>query len=135
MQTRCLRQLIAAFVLGGYTLLGTALVALIYDSTAERIEENQHLALLRQLNLIIPSQSRDNDLLCDAITISAPENLNASATRVYQARKDGQPVTALFSPVIARGYAGPIQLIVAVYWEDEETAWALFSRSFGQLCS
>jgi len=114
MQKRHCRQLIAAGLLGSFAMLGTTLVAVTYDLTFQRIEENQRQALMRQLDRLIPKHSIDNDLLSDVITISAPETLNAQTTKVYRARSDSQPIAAIFSPVVARGYAGPIQLSIAV---------------------
>lgn len=114
MQKRHARQLIAAALLGGFAMLGTTLVAVTYDHTFKIIEENKRQALIRQLDQLISKQSIDNDPLSDVINISAPQSLNTNSTKVYRARKDNQPVAAVFSPVVARGYAGPITLIVAV---------------------
>ena len=41
MQKRQVRQLIAAALLGGFAMLGKTLVAVTYDLTFQRIEENQ----------------------------------------------------------------------------------------------
>lgn len=114
MHKRQVRQLIAAALLGGFAMLGTTLVAVTYDRTSERIEENQRQVLMRQLNQLIPKQSIDNDLLSDVITISELETLNAQTKKVYRGRRDSQPIAVIFYPVVARGYAGPIHLLVAV---------------------
>lgn len=98
-------------------MLGTSLVAVTYDRTKERIEENQRQLLMAQLNLLIPADSIDNDLLSDVITVRVSRTLNNQSIQVYRARKDGQPVAALFSPVIANGYMGSIRLIVAVRYD------------------
>ncbi len=114
MQSGQLRQLIAAGLLGCFAMLGTGLVAVTHEYTHERIVENQRQLQMRQLGQLIPLQHVDNDLLTDVITISAPQTLNAETTMVYRARRDGQNIAAVFSPVVAHGYAGSIHLIVAV---------------------
>jgi electron transport complex protein RnfG len=101
-------------VLGGFAMLGTTLVAVTYEGTQQRIHDNQRQLLLNQLNRMIPQQDLDNDLLSDVIEVSAPETFNVGTTFVHRARRQGQPVAAIFSPVVARGYAGPIQLLIAV---------------------
>lgn len=107
--------LIATVILVGFAVLGASLVGLGYENTAQQIAENERLALLRQLNSIIPPGHYDNDLLQDTITIQAPKALGSEATRVYRARKKGNALAAIFSPVIARGYNGSIKLLIGIY--------------------
>jgi electron transport complex protein RnfG len=106
--------IIAGVILGGFGLLGTTLVAFTHDATRARITENQRVVFERQLHELISPGSFDNNVMGDVINISEPAALNAKTTRVYRATKEGRPVAAIFSPVKARGYAGPIRLIVAV---------------------
>jgi len=106
--------LISGVLLGLFGVLGAGLVALSYEGTAERIERNERDALLHQLHVLVPRDQIDNDMLNDVIEISAPEILGVEKTRVYLGRRAGEPVAAVFSPVSTPGYAGPIQLIVAI---------------------
>jgi electron transport complex protein RnfG len=107
--------LIATVILVGFAVLGASLVGLGYENTAQQIAENERLALLRQLNSIIPPGRYDNDLLQDTIIVKAPKALGSEATRVYRARNKGNALAIIFSPVIARGYNGSIKLLVGIY--------------------
>jgi electron transport complex protein RnfG len=114
---RSLPVLVSGVLLGLFGVLGAALVGLSHDGTAERIARNEREALLDQLRVLVPAQQIDNDMLGDVLEVSAPEALGAPTTRVYRGRRDGQPVAAVLSPVVAQGYSGPIQLIVAARFD------------------
>lgn len=105
---------IAAIVLGVFAVIGATLVGLSFEVTAERIAQNERDALLARLNAILPHDQYDNALLRDYIDLSAPDLLGSGVTRVYRARKEGQPVAVILSPVVARGYSGDIRLIVGI---------------------
>ena len=109
--------LISGLLLGLFGVLGAGLVGLSHEGTAERIAHNEREVLLRQIHVLVPREQVDNDMLADVIEISAPEALGAAKTRVHLGRRDGQPVAAVLSPVSASGYAGPIQLIVAIRFD------------------
>lgn len=106
--------LTAAAVLGFFAILGSALVGLAYQGTAERIAQSEREALLRQLNAILPNDRYDNSLLQGYLDVSIPEALGAETTRVYRARRHGRPVAVILSPVIAQGYSGAINLTVGI---------------------
>ncbi|WP_456417700.1 electron transport complex subunit RsxG [Thiolapillus sp.] len=105
--------LLSAAVLGIFGVLGAALVSLTWMATAERIALNQQQAFLRNVYKLIRHEEIDNELLKDVITIHAPA-LSKGGIQVYRARKQGEPVAVVFSPVQSPGYAGPIRLMVAV---------------------
>ncbi len=102
----------AAGLLLAFAFIGTLLVGLSYDNTTAQIRENERVALLTQLNAITPPH--DNDLLQDQFIIQAPEQLGSDQTTVYRAWLEKELVAVIFSPVIAQGYSGAIQLIIAV---------------------
>jgi electron transport complex protein RnfG len=106
--------MMSGLLLGAFGIIGAGLVGLSHEGTAARIADNERQALLDQLHVLVPSQYIDNDLLADVIEVSAPQQLGTATTRVYRARRDGEPFAAVMSPVITQGYSGPIQLIVAV---------------------
>ena len=109
--------LISGVLLGLFGILGAGLVALSHDGTAERIARNERDALLHQLHVLVPRDQVDNDMLEDVIEVSAPEALGIDKTTVYLGRRSGEPVAAVFSPVSTPGYAGAINLIVAVRYD------------------
>jgi len=114
---RNLPILISGVLLGLFGVLGAGLVGLSHEGTAERIARNEREALLQQLQVLVPAQQIDNDMLVDVIEVSAPEWLGAEVTRVYRGRRGEQPVAAVLSPVVTQGYSGPIRLIVAIRFD------------------
>lgn len=100
-------------ILGIFGILGAALVTITWSATAERIALNQQQAFLRNVYKLVNPEEIDNELLKDVITIQSP-NLSKAEVRVYRARKQGEPVAVIFSPVQGPGYASPIHLMVAV---------------------
>ncbi|MCP5303932.1 MAG: electron transport complex subunit RsxG [Chromatiaceae bacterium] len=106
--------IISGLLLGLFGVLGATMVGLSHEVTAERIAHNEREALLTQLHLLVPAGQTDNDMLSDMIEVSAPAQLGAPLTRVYRARRAGEPVAAVLSPVVTQGYNGPIKLIVAI---------------------
>lgn len=104
---------ISAFILAVFAMLGTALVALTFNQTAEQIKENERAVVLREIHKLVSVDSFDNDLLSDYKDIQVPA-LSSKPIRVYRARRHQQPVAVVFSPVLASGYNGSIRLIIAV---------------------
>lgn len=114
---RHLPILISGVLLGLFGVLGAGLVGLSHEGTAERIALNEREALLHQIQVLVPPEQIDNNMLNDVIEISAPEALGVEKTRVYLGRREGKPVAAVLSPISTPGYSGPIQLIVAVRFD------------------
>jgi electron transport complex protein RnfG len=106
--------LISGALLGLFGILGAGLVGFSQERTAERIEDNQRQALLSQLGALVPSDSFDNDMVTDVIEVSDLRKLGTETTRVYRAKREGQIVALVLSPVVTQGYSGPMQLIVGV---------------------
>ena len=107
--------LISAIFLFLFAVTGTGLVAFTYDSTAQRIAENQRKALLRSLNELIPGDRYDNDIFTDTLYVNNGELLGSDQpVPVYRARKNGWPVAAVLAAVAPDGYNGTIRLLVAI---------------------
>ncbi len=106
--------LVAAAVLGLFAVIGSALVGLTYQGTREQIHRSEREALERQLHAILPRSAFDNELVHDFFDVAAPARLGAENTRVYVARRGGEPVAFILSPVVARGYSGAILLTVGI---------------------
>ena len=107
--------LISAAVLAVFAVIGSALVGYSYQGTAERIEENERQALLDLLGQIVPQARYNNDMLSDTIKLQGVAELGGQPVTVYRARRNGEDVAAIFSPVVTPGYAGKMSLIVGVY--------------------
>jgi len=106
---------LSALVLFLFAVIGAGLVAFTFDSTAEKIADNERRALLKSLNELVPEQRYDNDIFGDVVYVSNSELLGSSqAVPVYRARKGGWPVAAVLAPVAPDGYSGAIRLLVAI---------------------
>jgi electron transport complex protein RnfG len=101
-----------------FAVVGTGLVAMTYDATKERIMANEHKALLLKIRGLLPADRYNNNLLRDTVEVTAPEDLGVRGpSTVYLARKGVEPIAAIFASVAPDGYAGPIKLLVAVYYD------------------
>jgi len=109
---------ISALLLGLFAIIGTAMVALIHDATAERIAANHRAFLLKSLHILVPSEQHDNDLFTDVITVTNKELLGSNKpVRVYRARRNENPVAAIINAVAPDGYSGSIELLVAIRYD------------------
>ena len=108
-----------ASMLALFAVVGTAGVAYIFANAHVRIEQNEKEALLQKLSVLVPPAQYDNNLLADATEVTAKEQLGTSKpVTIYRARQKGQPVAAVFSPVVAPdGYSGAITLLIAVHYD------------------
>jgi len=105
----------AAGILAGFAVFGTLLVAVTWESTAERIAANERAYLLRTLTDVLPEDGYDNPVHEDFITVTDPELLGTDApVTVYRARERGEPVAVAMTPVAPGGYSGPIKLLVGI---------------------
>lgn len=102
-------------LLGLIALLGTALLATVNALTHDRIEEQERLRVLQQLNAIVPLDSYNNDLLEDKIEIRDETFFHhPAAVTVYRARMDNQPVAVLMTITAPDGYNGDIRLLTGI---------------------
>jgi len=106
--------MLSGLILALFAVAGTGLVAFTHLQTADRIAENERLALLRSLNALVPADSIDNDIISDNSLLDDPERLGGDKIRVYLGRKQGRPVAAVFGSIVPDGYSGPMKLLVAV---------------------
>ena len=106
-------MLAAAALLGGFSVIGIGLVSVVHYSTEARIAKNQRQTLLDSLQVLIPAGTYNNDLLADTIEISNA-GLGPKPVTVYRARKQAEPVAAVFAAIAPDGYGGDIHVLVAV---------------------
>ncbi|HEU0153334.1 MAG TPA: electron transport complex subunit RsxG [Arenimonas sp.] len=104
----------AGLQLGLAALLATALLAGTTWLTRDRIVAAEHRAQMQALEVVLPADRYDNDLLADAIQVQAPAWLGSESTTVYRASRGGEPSALVFEAVAPDGYGGPIRLLVAV---------------------
>lgn len=96
-------------LLGAIALLASAALALSSSATSEAIAAAEAKDLRDSLSEVLPAGMADNDFLTDTVNLKKGEK----TVTIYRARKDGVVKAALFK-VAERGYAGDIQLLMAV---------------------
>jgi electron transport complex protein RnfG len=93
----------------------TALVALTYLATADRIAANEQAYLEQSLQPALSGVAFDGGLTDSRVTIPAPHDLPGSEDAVvYRVYAAGEPVAALFAVSARDGYAGAIRLLVGI---------------------
>jgi electron transport complex protein RnfG len=99
---------IVAAVAGG-------LIALSHELSSERIELNQRERLATRLQEVLGQIGYDNDPVAALYTLSVagPARTTIPAS-VYVAARGGDPVAFVFAVTAARGYNGPIDLLVGI---------------------
>lgn len=98
-----------------FAIVATTLVAYTEQSTREQIKENERLALLDAINVLVPKQSYDNAILNDTLVLPPTPQLGTTEpTLVYRARKNNEPVAVVLSSVAPDGYSGSIRILIAI---------------------
>lgn len=93
----------------------TALVALTFQSTKERIQANEQAWLERSLQPALSGLLYDSGLTESKIIIPPPHDLPGSeAAIIYRVYLREAPVAALFVVTARDGYSGPIRILVGV---------------------
>jgi electron transport complex protein RnfG len=111
--------IVAAFILGVFSVAGAGLVSTVFRHTEPLIEAKERATLLHSLEALAPPETFDNDPLADVIGIADPLLGTTQPVPVYRARKAGKPVTAVLSPIAPDGYNGAIRLLVAIRYDGE----------------
>jgi len=113
-------MIISAVLLGLFAVVGTGMVSLTYENTAERIAANHRATLMKTLHELIPPEQHDNDLFSDTTSVTDPALLGSNRpVNVYRARKAGQPVAAIIECIAPDGYNGNIYLLVAIKYNGQ----------------
>jgi electron transport complex protein RnfG len=108
----------AAMALGVFAVVGTGLVATTYTTTKDRIAQNEHEALLKSLNALVPPDLYNNKPTADTMLVRSEALLGTDEpVTVYRARRDGAPVAAVLTPTAPDGYNGAIKLLVAINYD------------------
>lgn len=93
----------------------SALVALTYQATEQRIRDNERVWLERSLQPALSGLTYDSGISDSKISLTAPHGLPGSDDAViYRVYSDGEPVAALFVVSARDGYSGPIRVLVGV---------------------
>ncbi|MFK7956086.1 MAG: electron transport complex subunit RsxG [Lysobacterales bacterium] len=104
----------AGLTLGAVTGLCISLVVGLAKLTEKPVAESQRRAALAQISEILPPDLYDNDPLDDVVLINAPEALGGTAQKVHRAFLKNSPSALVMQVRTLEGYAGQIDLLVAV---------------------
>jgi len=104
-----------AAILFIFVIVFTGLLSGAYLWTKPAIEASATEEKMKLVDEVLPRGEYDNALLDDAVTLPATPELGLSEpSKVYRARRNGQPAALVFEAVAPDGYAGKIRLIVAL---------------------
>jgi electron transport complex protein RnfG len=105
----------SGFTLAAIAAVCTALVALTWQATYERIAANEQVWLEQSLQPALSGLVFDSGVTDSMLTIPAPNDLPGSGdTIVYRVYSGDRPVAALFVVSARDGYAGAIRLLIGV---------------------
>ncbi len=98
----------------GLAVLCALFLSFIHEISKERISENIDMQKLQVITAVMTSDF-DNDIYHDMKIINYVDDYgNESKTHAYRARKTGDPVGVVFTPITASGYNGSIQLSIGI---------------------
>lgn len=98
-----------------FTVAFTAVMSATYEVTRPAIEASAQEGKMRLINEVLPPGSYDNALLEDFVAIGpVPELGLEEEGRIYRARRNGEPSALVLEAVAPDGYAGRIQLVIAL---------------------
>ncbi len=105
----------SALLLGGFTLVFTALMALTHDSTKEPIRISVEARRLELIGQVLPQADYDNALLEDTVQLPALPALGIDGpVTMHRARRGGEPVGLVFEAQAPDGYSGAVRLLMAL---------------------
>ncbi len=100
-------------LLGGFTLIGSGLLATMYNLTADRIAESRKQALTNTLTSALSIDSFDNALTENSLQVTNPL-LGTEASIIYRATLQKKPVAAMIQATAPDGYNGDIKVLTAL---------------------
>lgn len=96
--------------LGTVTLLAGAALTFAHAINGPAIATAEARDVAASLAQVLPENFHDNDLLTDTVSLEGPDGRPLT---VHRARRDGAVVAVIYQ-MIAKGYAGPIRLVMGV---------------------
>ena len=109
-----------SLILGLFAIFTVGLIAVIQQSTEQRIIAEQQRMQMRALNEILPDNQHDNDLLNDSFTVDDRKHLGLPGPATAWRGRNGGEVSAVILPVVTMdGYSGRIDLLVGIHANGE----------------
>ena len=101
----------AVLSLAAFAALAGVVLGLAWDSTRERIADNEARRVLEELSAILPPALHDNEPHRDMLVLEKPGD---ERRQIWRARLDGKPTAAVLTSLAPDGYSGQIRLLVAI---------------------
>ncbi|NOR35662.1 MAG: electron transport complex subunit RsxG [Woeseiaceae bacterium] len=93
----------------------TALVALTFQATRERIAANEKALLEQSLQPALAGTFYDSGVSESRLVLPSPHGLPGNEPAVvYRVFAEGEPVAALFAVTARDGFSGPIRILVGI---------------------
>ncbi|MGF1763950.1 electron transport complex subunit RsxG [Aliivibrio kagoshimensis] len=120
----------SSLVLTLFAIASTSLVVATYALTADRIQQQEQIHLLKVLNQVIPADNHDNELYLSCSVIAASPALGTTvATPAYIATKQDKPSGVAIETIAPDGYNGAIKIIVGLSYNAEVTGVRVLSHN------
>ncbi len=101
--------------LGLIAAICTALVAMTYNSTVDRIAANDKALLEQSLQPALANTFFDSSVSESMLVLAPPHELPGSeAALIYRVYSGDEPVAALFAVTARDGFSGPIRILLGV---------------------
>ncbi len=106
-----------------FALIGTALLAYVFNITREPIEKSEAEARLALFRQILPDdhyygdhKNKDEDSLLNNVIEIAPNDLlgNKTPSKAYIAKQDHEFAAVILEAIAHDGYSGDIKLLIAI---------------------
>ncbi|GAB4115891.1 MAG: electron transport complex subunit RsxG [Sideroxydans sp.] len=98
-----------------FAIIGTVLLTATYALTRDTIAATVEAAKLKLISQLLPPDSYDNDIMRDTLALPADKLLGTEeASLAHVARRQGKPVAVVLEVVAREGYAGDIQMVLAI---------------------
>jgi len=114
---------VTALTMVAFALIGTTLLAYVFNITREPIEKSEAEARLALFRQILPDdhyygdpKSKDDDSLLNNVVDIAPNDLlgNKTPSKAYIAKQDHKFAAVILEAIAHDGYSGDIKLLIAI---------------------
>ncbi len=114
---------VTALTMVAFALIGTTLLAYVFNITREPIEKSEAEARLALFRQILPDdhyygdpKSKDDDSLLKNVVDIAPNDLlgNKTPSKAYIAKQDHKFAAVILEAIAHDGYSGDIKLLIAI---------------------
>jgi len=114
---------VTAVTMVAFALIGTALLAYVFNITREPIERSEAEARIALFRQILPDEhyygnakSKDDDSLLKNVVEIAPDDLlgNKIPSKAYIAKQDHKFAAVILEAIAHDGYSGDIKLLIAI---------------------